>query len=756
MMTISKFRIPLLLLTTMPAANVALAVETSGVKSDTLVSQLAEVNVVGLKQDSRLRADAVSSTVIGRAELEELNTVTIKGISDVVPNLYIPDYGSRITSSIYVRGLGARMDHPAVGLNVDNVPYLNKNTYDFDVADIASVEMLRGPQSALYGRNTMGGLINIQTLSPMRWQGLRVMAEAGAGNQYRASAGWYHRFADNFANSINVNFSTLGGFFTNSFDGKKVDHEKSGSARIKSQWRISDRVYVQNVLAASLLRQGGYPYEVYDTGVIGYNDPCFYHRFTINDGVTVNYRGKGWDMVSITTVQHINDNMTLDQDFTSQPYFTITQRQRETAVTEDLVFKSSRLDGDYKCLTGVFGFYKNMYMKAPVTFKETGINELIIAHRNDANPEYPIEWSADRFTLNSNFKIPTFGIALYHESKYNLGNWCFTAGLRLDYEQAMLDYRSYCFTAYDIYHLLPGGGKELFAPIVVDIDDTGKLKRKYFTWMPKVSVLYNLPEGMGNVYATVTKGYKSGGFNTQMFSEVLQQKLMRIMGIGKEYDVNSIVGYKPEYSWNYEIGSHLSFMDNKLTADISLFYIDCRDQQLTMFPPGTTTGRLMTNAGKTRSMGGELSLSFTPTARWHFTGSYGYTNARFREFFNGIEDFKGKVIPYAPQNTLFLQALYNCEFKPLSAYDAKFTVDLNMKGTGKIYWNEANTRSQNFYTQLGASVGLETKDWSAQIWGKNLTDTKYYTFYFLSMGNEFRQRGLPLQIGVTLRYNFKL
>ena len=82
------------------------------------------------------------------------------------------------------------MDHPAVGLNVDNVPYLNKNAYDFDIADIESVEMLRGPQSTLYGRNTMGGLINVQTLSPMRWQGWRIMAEGGRGNDYRASVGW--------------------------------------------------------------------------------------------------------------------------------------------------------------------------------------------------------------------------------------------------------------------------------------------------------------------------------------------------------------------------------------------------------------------------------------------------------------------------------------------------------------------------------------------------------------------------------------
>lgn len=753
-MAITKHLAALWFLTSSVAAGAGMTSSAPALREDTVASQLEEVNVVGLKQDAKLRSDAVSATIIGRAELEELNTISIKGISDVVPNLYMPDYGSRITSSIYVRGLGARMDHPAVGLNVDNVPYLNKNSYDFDLADIASVEMLRGPQSALYGRNTMGGLINIQTLSPMRWQGWRFMAEAGRGNDYKLSAGWYHQFSQKFANSVTANFSWLGGFFKNAYNGLHIDKEKSGAIRVKSQWRASSKVYVQNVLASSILRQGGYPYEYIKTNEINYNDTCFYRRFTINDGLTVNYRGEGWDMVSITSVQHIDDNMTLDQDFLPQSYFNITQKQRETAVTEDLVFKGERLAGKYKWLAGAFGFYKDMHMNAPVTFKDEGIAKLIESHRNDANPEYPIEWHSREFPLNSDFNIPTFGVALYHESKYTAGRWNFTAGLRLDYERANLNYRSSCDTGYDIMHLLPNGYKEYFNTVNIDIDDTGKFKRQYFTWMPKVSVLYNLPGNSGNVYATVTKGYKSGGFNTQMFSEVLQQRLMRIMGIGNEYDVNSVVGYKPEYSWNYEIGAHLATSDAKLTVDVSLFYIDCRDQQLTMFPPGSTTGRIMTNAGKTSSMGGELSLSYLPSEHWHFNGSYGYTNARFREFFNGVENYKGKVVPYAPQNTVFLQALYSCKVNFIA--DCKLICDINMKGTGKIFWNESNSLYQKFYTQLGASVMAESKNWSIQLWGKNLTNTVYHTFYFMSMGNEFLQQGRPWEIGVTVRYNIKM
>lgn len=717
------------------------------------VRTLGELNVIALKQEEMLRDDAVASTVIGRTELEQLNTVALKGISEVVPNFYIPDYGSRITSTVYVRGIGARMDQPAVGLNVDNVPYLNKNAYDFDLADIASVEMLRGPQSTLYGRNTIGGLINITTLSPLRWQGWRVMAQGGNGNDWKASLGWYHKFTPYFATAITGSFSYLGGFFRNRYNGRLLDKEMSGALRWKTDWRLSQSVKLTNTASASMLRQGGYPYEYVGTGEINYNDTCFYRRFIFNDGLTLNWRHDRFTMSSITSVQYLDDNLTLDQDFLPLPYFTLTQKQKETGVTEDVVFRGNEGDGLYTWVAGAFGFYKHMSMQAPVTFKDEGISSLIESHRNEANPDYPIRWDTREFPLNSDFTIPTGGIALYHESTFRTGDWKFTAGLRLDWEQSELNYRSRCDTGYEVMRLNADGSMTHVRDVRIDIDDNGHLRRSYFNWLPKISILYRLPmAGENNVYANVSKGYKSGGFNTQMFSDVLQQRLMGVMGIGSKYDIDDIVGYKPEYSWNYEIGSHLTFPAARLSLDVSAFYIDCRDQQLTMFPSGNTTGRIMTNAGRTRSLGGEVSINWNPVSTLEFSASYGHTDARFVRFHNGIDDFKGKYIPYAPQNTLFAQAQYTFGFGQRLV--RSLTLEADVRGTGRIYWNESNTRSQDFYALLGASATLEGDIWSLQIWGRNLTDADFHTFYFMSMGNEFLQRGRPLQAGATLRLFF--
>lgn len=734
-------------------ASFSSVLATEILPSDSIFVNLEELNVTAVKMTDKLREEPESATVLSGKEIEQLGIVSMRGVSDVVPNFFMPDYGSRITSTIYVRGIGSRMDQPAVGLNVDNVPYLNKDAYDFDINDITSVVMLRGPQSTLYGRNTIGGVINITTLSPMQFQGWRAFAEGGNGGRVRANVGWYHKFSTKTGLSITGDYGHLEGFYRNLYNNAKTDKENSFSLRTKFQYNPLDYLKIMNVASANILRQGGYPYEYLGTGRIEYNDTCFYRRFTFSDGITVGLNREKFNFTSITSVQYIDDNMTLDQDFLPLSYFTLTQKKKETAVTEEIVFKGKAARDKYSWLAGALAFYKYNDMDAPVTFKDVGIRELIEDHRNEHNQSYPIEWDTRQFVINSLFKTPTYGFAVYHESEYSLGNWNFTAALRLDYEKSSLKYNSFCNTGYQIYHKIPEG-LEPYRHVDVNLTETGELKKDFLTLLPKFAITYNFNNDRGNVYAKVSKGYKAGGFNNQMFSDVVQQKLMNFMGIGSKYKVEDIVSYKPEKSWNYEIGSHLYFKEIGLSIDLSAFYIDCTDQQLTTFPDGTTTGRIMENAGKTRSFGAEFTGNFNLVKNWEFNVSYGYTNAKFREYFNGINDYAGKFLPYVPSNTFFAQTLYylNLSEKHLS----RLIFDVNLRGTGPIYWNEDNTRRQNFYAQLGASVTWEWKNWEFKAWGRNLTDTSYHTFYFLSMGHEFMQRGRGIEAGVSIRWQLPL
>ncbi len=710
---------------------------------------LEGVSVTAIKQGTDVDL-TTSSTVLDRRAVERNGIVTVRNVSDLVPNFFLPDYGSRMTSTIYIRGLGARIDQPSMGLNIDNVPVMCKENYDFDIADIARVEMLRGPQSTLYGRNTMGGLMNVYTLSPMTWQGTRLIAEVASHTSLKFGASHYARVNEHFGVAGGIYYTSTKGQYRNEFNGKLCDWERQGTARLKLVWQPSSSLTVSNTLSASISRQGGYPYEWVETGQIAYDDTCFYRRTSVMDGLTITKHFDRWSLSSITSYQYIDDNMTLDNDFTPMPYFTLTQARREHAVTQDVVARGKD-DQAYKWLVGAFGFYRRYKMDAPVTFKDTGISELIEGHINNVNPYYPVSWDERSFILGSDFTNPTWGIALYHQSSYDWNRFTFTAGLRLDYEHASLRHHSETHTGYKVVEAATGA---VYHSENIDINDGGSLSKHFTELLPKFSITYHLPTiGESSIYASVSKGYKAGGFNTQMFSDVLQQRLMGIMGIGAAYDINDIVGYKPEKAWNYEIGGHFESANRLVKGNLALFYIDCRDRQMTIFPDGTTTGRIMTNAGKTRSLGAEASLSVNFTDNLGMNLSYGYCDARFVRYNDGKADYKDKRVPYCPQHTLFAQAFYTYDIKSGSDWAQSITIDASLKGTGEIYWNEANTQHQPFYALLGSSITLAGKHYSLQLWAKNLTDTRYNTFYFVSISHEFLQRGRSRMLGATLRIN---
>ena len=725
---------------------------------DTL-QNIEQVTVVApaAKQTFSLRRQPISSTVLSPAAIERERVLSVKDLSAVVPNFYQPDYGSRMTSSIYVRGFGARIDQPVVGVNVDEIPYLNKNSYDFDLFDIARIEVLRGPQGTLYGRNTIGGQLNIYTLSPLGYSGVRASAEYGTGNTVRAKASYYGRVSDNFGISVGGFYTRTDGFFDNAYDGSDCDRGHSAGGRVRMVWQGADGWSIDNVASVGSSLEGGYAYCLYDeasgtVSPVNYNGPNSYERVNVTDGFVVKHAGEKMLFTLATGYQYLYDRMLIDNDFTPRSLFTLVQQQREHALTEDIVLRSNDDSRRWQWITGAYGFYKRLRMEAPVTFLEDGIGDLILGAAN-AGIQSVMPWAKlmieeSAFDIASNFKIPTYGLALYHESSLRAGRWRFTAGLRLDYEASRMDYDNYTSIHYRLSPMMPQF-KELSMPFA------GRERMDFLELLPKFAV--NFTTGAGDLYVAASRGYKAGGFNTQIFSDILQNRLMAAMmedmGMPAQpspYNEASATTYKPEYSWNYEAGGHLAFAEGRVRTDFSLFWIECRDQQLTVFPEGTTTGRMMSNAGRSRSRGVEVSLSWNPTTHLGVWGSYGFTDARFVKFDDGEADYAGNVLPYAPRNTVSLGATYRLHVGARMLDDV--VVNCSWQGAGKIYWNESNTLSQNFYSQLGASVDLRKGDFTLSLWGRNLTGTDFYTFYFKSVGNSFFSHGKPRQLGLTLSY----
>lgn len=709
---------------------------------------LESIDVVASLKQSDENVSSFSSTTVGRVQLENRHIASLKELSSIAPNFYQPDYGSRMTSSIYVRGFGSRIDQPVVGMSIDGVPVLNKNNYDFDFFDVSSVQIMRGAQSTLYGRNTVGGAINIQTLSPLVFQGKRLSLEYGTANTVRAKASHYSKYSDNFGWSVSAYYSHSDGFFKNTYLNRNCDGGDNFSARLRLQFKPTQQLSIDNAFSMGYLDEGGYAYGAYDSQTstlspVAYNDPCAYRRFSISDGLTIKRLFGDITFSSTTAYQYTDDRMNMDNDFLPLNYFTLGQYQKEHSVTEELILKSSD-NNAFRWLAGSFLFFKHLRLDAPVHFKDDGINNLILKNANEHffnENGYNLEFLEDNFVIEDKFVIPTAGAAIYGRLDYSLGDFDFSAGLRVDYEYSFMNYNSYATLNYRL------NADEKFEQL--DSRFKGSKSVDALEFLPTFSVAYK--KEWGNIYATAGRGFKAGGFNTQLFSDILQQKLtLDLIGATSRDDASSTV-YHPETNWSYELGTHLSLLaDKSLQLSASLFYIDCRNQQLTVFPPGESTGRMMSNAGKSYSTGAEFAANYR-IDRFTFNASFGYTYARFKEYISGKNDYSGKFLPYAPRETVAANVSYNI---PVSRNFANFFVlNIGWNGVGRIYWNEDNTLSQPFYGQLSASLSWEKGHFGASIWGKNLYNQKYNTFYFKSIGNDFFAQGKPLQVGATFNIN---
>lgn len=690
--------------------------------------------------------------------IEERGIASPKNLSAVVPGLNIPDYGTSMTSTIYVRGLGSRMDNPVIGLYVDDVPIIDKNCYDFSFTDIRRIDFLHGPQGTLYGRNSMLGVLSVETLSPTAYQGTRGIIEYGSASTLSAKLSAYKgRFG------LTAAYGHTDGFFINEYDGSNCGLSDSFSARARFVGGVG-KASLDNILTVSYIDQTGYPYRKLMAGEllpVDYNDKSGYRRFFLMDGFRLKTGWRNWKISSVTSFQTLFDSMDMDQDFTPKSMFTLNQIQEQVAFTQEFIFKPKTHAVWWDSQTGLFAMVKLNKMSAPVRFLKDGIKSLILDNADSGIPQElgRLNIQEENFLIYSDFDIALGNVAAYHESYFNTGRWTFTAGLRLDFEASRMRYDS----GSDIHFIVSPAMSE-YIPFSTKVDGTETVR--YAQLQPKLSVSYDATsermrsKGLNmSLLASVSEGYRSGGFNTQIFSDVLQRKMMLGMmeSLGVHLDGKGDLStdgltYKPEICLNYEIGGKFRMRSagHILESFFTAYRVDCRNQQMTVFPYGNGTGRMMANAGRSRSLGVEAEASWM----WKglsvsFAGSL--MDARFVDYDDGRNDWSGNRIPYSPESTLYLRCGY--KFLTRGRFLRSVSLNADINRSGRIYWNEAGDISQSPYSLIGADVRLTTS--KAELWlrGQNLTGTEYSVFYFKSVGNSFFQAGKPRRFTIGLSIN---
>lgn len=662
--------------------------------------ELEEITIRPFKQVKAVSQLPLSISQLNGTAIRNQLLSEMKDISAVVPNLFIPDYGSKYTTPVYIRGIGSKTGAPSVGLYVDGIPYFEKSNFDFDLYEIEQIEVLRGPQGTLFGRNTMGGLIHVTTRSPIHHQGSNVSIESGNYNHYDVSVAHSAKITDQFGYAVAGKYKYQGGYFTNVATGEKADNNKTGNVRVRLEWLLNPSLRLSLTSLYDHSKQGANAYAVYHEDKkklsdIAFDSPSYYHRTLSSTGVSLNYEGSHIQLSYQHTFQFSKDKLRQDQDFTTANRVNSLISQQQFMTSGELNLKMNP-NTHYKGLTGLFGFYQHID-KDVATFYS-------------------------KFSSYKNDGLPTTGIALYHQSVFDnvgLEGLSFTLGLRYDHEH---DTRH--FTAWkEEVDSSEGNQQKQFSAKDATSKPSQRSTADFNQVIPKIAVQYAFT--YGQLYSSVAKGYKTGGFNTS-------------------FNTDDQRSYGPESNWNYEIGTKLHALNKKLNVEIALFWINWKNQHVQQ--KVDAGGFMIRNAGRSVSKGVEVSLQSNPINGLVMNVNYGFTHATFKRYHQGEQtDYAGNFIPMVPLHTLAGNVNYSRHLR--NCFIDRYQVGMSVTGNGAIYWHENNEEKQPFYAMLNAQASVTKGKVTIGVWAKNLTGTEYISYLFHTSTNTFGQPGRPFTIG---------
>lgn len=763
--------------------------------TDTVSYDMPELVVSGgVKQFGSLEAQPMSAQKLLTASMRKRGVESLKAMSQFVPNLFYPEYGSRLTPAIYIRGVGSRANTPVVGLYVDDVGFMEKSSFDPSLADAERVEVLRGPQSTLYGRNAMGGLLKVYTPSPLE-EGQRTLVRVGASTEDAMRQAYLHHshlLSQSLGLSLSGFYRGDDGYNRNDYLDRRSNGSDAAGGKLRLTYQQTPSFLFDFQTSAEYSKEHAYDYYNVANDSIQSGELGCYRRTLVNSSLKMETHQRLFTLTSVTAYQFLKDKMFMDQDYSPADIFTLEQRQRSHSLSEELVMKGNNLDW-LEWTTGAYVARQWLKTSGPVTFGADGIGSLIqsgidrgFSAANAAmapmGMSLALNVTDESMVVGGEFDTPVFNAAAFGQARFKdicVRGFDITAGLRLDYEHRSIDYLADA-TINSNFRMNHGS---VPAPMVNQNFTTrtayeGTMSDDKVHPLPRVALSYRFDAGNDEnlVYASVAEGLRSGGYNIQLFGDLIQESMKNDMmrdltadptlgprmgrympEIAENPTAESLVVYRPEKSWTYEVGAHLSLLDRHLSLQTAVFCLQVRDQQITHFAGSSGFGRQVLNAGKSRSYGVEASAKGWLNAgdgTLHLSADYGFTHATFTDYDAGTVndaaiDYSGNYLPFAPKHTLALGADYRFPIREVT-----LDFGINATGNGRTYWTEDNKASEPFYMLLGTHIGMQYNRFSLDLWGRNLTDKAYVPFYFESMSRGFAQRPRPRQFGFTVSCQF--
>jgi len=715
--------------------SIPLVLAQDSADHDATTTTLDQINVTARQRSERLQDVPIAVSAFNTADIRNAGITNPRDFVALTSNVtYIVEQGTG-TAFITIRGISqVRNSEQPVAVVIDGVSQMSGRQFQQELFDIAQIEVLKGPQGAMYGNNSLGGAINITTVEPGDTFGGFFQLGAGNGDLWRAQGSFGGPLdpQGRWRGQASVLYSDMNsGLFKNQYLNKKVGALESKNARLRLIGQISDEIRLDIQASANDESSDAAITFTYQP-IFGINDAGNPHAPITTNNLNVTERGnsqvsakldwqRDWGTFSSMTAWSRATEFFAGDQFPYSPATTInplpgwdgggdgtqTLYEYSTGLTQEIRL-TSRSDQRLRWIVGAFGQWTDRYVSISVGEDlEQGLAYVRRAPLPPGSHSPTTSFLADESSRDT--------YAVFSQLGYDITPRL-EAALAMRYDRAKR-------TQTDV---APAGFSE----------NSGLSREATFTALqPKVSLTWK-PYNNLSAFASIGRGFNSGGFN-----QTGTGALAVAAGIAGVNDL-----YEKSIADSYELGLK-GRPTHWLELNASVFHTDLDNQHYFVIVP-EVQAQIIAPITKTRLQGVELEMKAVPVRNLTLLGGIGYTDSEIRE--NLLDpSVVGNRSPYVPRTTLNLGAQYRAEIGDLM--NAVFRVDY--RRMGEQYWDTANSNPRPAINLVDARVSMQSVNsaWSVTLWGRNLTDKRYLAEW---LQGGFARHALPRAYGVDVRMDF--
>jgi iron complex outermembrane receptor protein len=689
-----------------------------------------DIVVTGLRRSESLQDVPAAITAFTSDAIEAAGIERPIDFINLTSNVNLVETQNAGNAFVIIRGITqARNSEPSVAVIIDGVQQVNPAQFNQELFDIEQIEVLKGPQGAVYGRNAIGGAIVIRTRQPSDEFEGQIKAGVDNGFGYWLRGGISGPLSDTLRFRVAGSWYDTKGFIRNEFLGEDADPVENLALRGTLLWNPSSNFSADLRASIDRLRTQALYFnivaDVNDTSLpVRVNNAGQNDRDMENVSLRLNYETSAGTLSSVTSYDTLSEILTGDAfNFLPIPEslfffllgFDLNQSQflDVRAISQELRF-TSPAERRFRYIVGAYAIDTNRYISTG-NMVDTGAGVFPVFRTPSTNPLNPqATFLADR---QDNFAWAVFANATYDITD----QLTIDLGLRYDRDRR----RNITLTPTGFLPNIPG----------FPAGATGQIRREVFSdWQPKVTLTWE-PTANLTFYGGYSRGFRSGGFNQT--------------GVGAVAAANGIVGvgdvFEAETADTFELGARAQLLDRKLSFGANVYTTKSKNSYFFVFLAANSTQNLG-NVPEARIKGFELEARARPVEGLEFSAAYGFTDSEIQDFPDTT--VIGNEAPLISRTTLNLGAQYR---HSLGDSGLGLLARVDYRRTGRTWWDVPNSTVRRPIELVDARLGVEGESWSLTAFADNLFD-ETYNAEFSPGGFVFKAR--PRRYGAELTFRF--